>query len=59
MKRTGILLRERLSFSKCLPFALAAMAFVVTGCPHNQYIVELKPHGKRSSERWSFTARTA
>ena len=45
MKRTGILLRERLSFSKCLPLALVAMAFVVTGCPHNQYLIELKPQG--------------
>ena len=30
---------------KVLPFALAALALVVTGCPHNQYIVELKPRG--------------
>jgi len=41
----GILIRGKLSLSKCLSFALAAMAFVVTGCPHNQYIVELKPQG--------------
>ncbi|HKW30790.1 MAG TPA: hypothetical protein VJT54_15770 [Verrucomicrobiae bacterium] len=45
MKRTGILIRKNLSFSKCLPLALVAMAFVVTGCPHNQYLVELKPQG--------------
>ena len=46
MKRTGILLRERLSFSGCLPLVLVGMAFVVTGCPHNQYLVELKPQGE-------------
>ena len=45
MKRMRTLLREQPLFFKCLPFALAAMAFVVTGCPHNQYIVELKPQG--------------
>jgi len=28
-----------------LPVALAALALVVTGCPHNEYIVELKPQG--------------
>ncbi|HEV2438079.1 MAG TPA: hypothetical protein VG077_18955 [Verrucomicrobiae bacterium] len=46
MKRTGILLREKLSFSRCLPLALVAMTLVVTGCPHNQYFLELKPNGK-------------
>jgi hypothetical protein len=30
---------------KCPPFALVVMAFVVTGCPHNDYTVELKPRG--------------
>jgi hypothetical protein len=43
MKKPGI--RTRPSLHKALPFALAAMAFVVTGCPHNQYIVQLKPRG--------------
>ncbi len=43
MKKMGILISGKLSLCKCLPFALAAMALVVTGCPHNQYIVELKP----------------
>ncbi|MGD1087418.1 MAG: hypothetical protein ABR955_01650 [Verrucomicrobiota bacterium] len=43
MKKLGILMRGR--FSKCLPFALAVMALVVTGCPHNEYIVQLKPRG--------------
>ena len=38
-------MRGRHSFYKCLPFALAALALVVTGCPHNQYIVQLKPRG--------------
>ena len=30
---------------RCLPFAVAAMAFLVAGCPHNEYIVQLKPQG--------------
>jgi hypothetical protein len=45
MKKSGIFAGGKPSFSKCLPFVLAAMAFVVTGCPHNQYFVELKPQG--------------
>jgi hypothetical protein len=45
MKKLGILIRGKYSLSKCLPFALAVMALVVTGCPYNQYIVELKPQG--------------
>lgn len=28
-----------------LPLALAAFALLVTGCPHNEYIVQLKPQG--------------
>jgi hypothetical protein len=47
MKKPGILIRCRYSLYKCLPLALAAMALVVTGCPHNQYIVQLKPQGNR------------
>ena len=45
MKKPGIFTGGKLSFSKCLPFALVVMALVVTGCPHNQYFVELKPQG--------------
>jgi hypothetical protein len=30
---------------KCLPFAMAALAFLVTGCPQKEYIVELQPQG--------------
>jgi len=47
MKKPGILMRGKQSLYKCLPFALAAMALVVTGCPHNQYVVQLKPQGSR------------
>ncbi len=47
MKKMGIFIRGKLHFIKCLPFVLAAMALVVTGCPHNQYIVQLKPQGNR------------
>ena len=45
MKKPGIFIRGKQSLYKCLPLALAAMALVVTGCPHNQYIVQLKPQG--------------
>lgn len=45
MKKLGIFMRGKHSLYKCLPFALAAMALVVTGCPHNEYIVQLKPRG--------------
>jgi hypothetical protein len=45
MKKLGIFIRGKHSLYKCLPFALAALAFVVTGCPHNQYVVQLKPRG--------------
>lgn len=45
MKRMEILLREKASFSRFLPLVLVAMALVVTGCPRNQYFVELKPKG--------------
>jgi hypothetical protein len=45
MKKLGILIRGKHSPCKCLPFILAAMALVVTGCPHNEYIVQLKPQG--------------
>jgi hypothetical protein len=43
MKKPGIFIREKHSLYKCLPIVLAAVALVVTGCPHNQYIVQLKP----------------
>ena len=45
MKKLGMLINGKPSLYKCLPLALAAMALVVTGCPHNQYIVQLKPQG--------------
>ncbi len=45
MKKLGILARGGHLPGTCLPFVLAAMALVVTGCPRNQYIVQLKPHG--------------
>jgi len=45
MKKLITFIREWHSLRKCLPLSLAAMAFVVTGCPHNDYTVQLKPHG--------------
>jgi len=29
----------------CLPCAVAVLAFLVTGCPHNEYLVQLQPNG--------------
>src|ERR1035437_2443998 len=42
------------SLCKCLPFALAVMAIVVTGCPQNDYTVQLKPHGNVSERTLAF-----
>jgi len=47
MNQLKNLMSGKFSLSKCLPFVLAAMALVVTGCPQNQYVVELKPQGNR------------
>ena len=38
-------MRANVLLCKYLPFALAVMAIVVTGCPHNDYTIQLKPHG--------------
>ena len=54
MKKTGILIRGKLALDRCLSFALAAMALVVTGCPHNQYVVELEPHGNHVERTLTF-----
>jgi hypothetical protein len=45
MKKLAIFMIERHLIYKCLPFALVAMALVVTGCPHNDYTIQLNPHG--------------
>jgi hypothetical protein len=37
-------MKERF-LNRLLPLVLAVMALVVTGCPHNDYTVELKPQG--------------
>jgi hypothetical protein len=39
---------------KCLSVVLAAMAFAVTGCPRNQYVVELKPQGQHIERTLTF-----
>ena len=47
MKKLGMLIAGNRAPRNCLLLALAAMALVVTGCPHNDYSVELKPQGDR------------
>ncbi|MGD0411024.1 MAG: hypothetical protein ABSC18_04920 [Verrucomicrobiota bacterium] len=47
MKKPGILIRGKSWLCGSLPLALAALALVATGCPSNQYIVQLKPQGNR------------
>jgi len=43
MRKLGSLRKP--SLHNVLPLALAAMALVVTGCPHNDYLVQLQPRG--------------
>jgi hypothetical protein len=45
MKKPQLFIPGRHLARKSLPFALAAAALVLTGCPNNQYVVELKPQG--------------
>jgi len=45
MKKPETFARGKQSACKRLPFALVVMAFVVTGCPHNDYTVQLQPRG--------------
>src|SRR3989442_15157566 len=40
--------------NKYLVFCLAAMGLLVTGCPRNQYIVELTPRGKVVERKLTF-----
>ncbi len=54
MKRTGMFRRDQPLFSKWLPVALAAITLLVTGCPHNQYFVQLKPHGNAVERTLTF-----
>jgi hypothetical protein len=39
---------------KYLVLCLAIVGLLVTGCPQNQYMVELKPHGKTIERKLSF-----
>jgi hypothetical protein len=45
LKRFKTLIGVRRPFHGGLLIGLAAMAVLVTGCPHNEYIVQLVPHG--------------
>jgi hypothetical protein len=45
MKKLEILMRGKHWLCMSLPVVLAAMALAVTGCPSNQYTVQLKPRG--------------
>ncbi len=47
MKKTESFTQNGRSLYKYLPLFAAALAFVLTGCPRNQYIVQLKPQGDR------------
>jgi hypothetical protein len=39
-------MQANLSPRNCLPFVLAVLSIVVIGCPHNDYTVQLRPHGR-------------
>jgi len=41
-------------FLRCLPVGLIALAFLVTGCPHDDYTVQLKPQGQTISRTLTF-----
>jgi hypothetical protein len=43
MKKMGT--SDSRSIRQCLALALVTLMFLVTGCPHNDYTVQLKPHG--------------
>jgi hypothetical protein len=45
MKKLETFVREKLALNQCLQFVLAVMTLLVTGCPHNDYTVQLKPQG--------------
>jgi hypothetical protein len=45
MKDSGMFMPGKFSLQKCLLCALATMILVLTGCPHNDYVVQLKPQG--------------
>ena len=45
MKKTEFPTQGQHWIYKCLPFALAVLTLLVTGCPHNEYLVELAPQG--------------
>jgi len=46
MEKLRNLLQRKPVFHKGLPLVVAALALLLlTGCPHNEYIVQLQPHG--------------
>jgi hypothetical protein len=57
--RAGVTLRPAkptvaMNMNKCLPVCLGLLAALVTGCPRNQYVVELTPHGDALERRLVF-----
>jgi hypothetical protein len=47
MKNLRIFMRRKDSLDLRLPILVTVTALLVTGCPHNQYVLELKPQGDR------------
>jgi hypothetical protein len=45
MKKLITFMQGKHSLRQFLPFAMLVMAFMVTGCPHKDYTVQLEPHG--------------
>ncbi len=54
MKPVQTFLRSPRHLRASLPLALALLAVMVTGCPRNEYIVQLKPEGDRISRTLTF-----
>jgi len=45
MEKLRIFMRRKTALRKCRPLVWMAIVLVLTGCPHNEYIVQLQPRG--------------
>jgi hypothetical protein len=45
MSKSGSRVGQKLAIRAGLPFVLVACALILTGCPHNEYVVLLEPQG--------------